>query len=100
MKINDVVTQFVAFRRTLGERCKTNEYLLRSFCRAVGPRTPIARIRLKEVKKFLDGTGPITRLWHAKYFALKGFFRFAVSRGDLRKAPLPAVARRCPPKGS
>lgn len=97
MKINDLVTQYVAFRRTLGERCKTNEFLLRRFCCAVGPRTSITRIRLKEVKKFLDGTGPITRSWHGKYFALKGFFRFAVSRGDLRKAPLPTEIPKKPP---
>ena len=98
MNINDLVTQFVAFRRALGERCKTYEYLLRTFCRAVGPRTPIARIRLKDVMTFLNGTGPITRSWHGKYFALKGFFQFAVSRGDLRKAPLPTELPKKPPQ--
>ena len=97
MKVNDLVTQFVAFRRTLGERFKTNEFLLRRFCREVGPRTPITRIRLKVVRKFLDDTGPITRSWHAKYFALKGFFQFAVSRGDLREAPLPTEIPKKPP---
>jgi integrase len=97
MTINDLVTHYVAFRRILGERCRTNEFLLRRFCRAVGPGTPITRIRLKEVKKFLDGTGPVTRAWHAKYFALKGFFKFAVSRGDLRQAPLPTEIPKMPP---
>lgn len=97
MNINDLVTQYVTFRRTLGERCKTNENILRSFCRAVGPRTRIARIRATHVAKFLTGSGPITNAWHAKYSALKGFFQFAVSRGHLRKSPLPAqLPKRLP----
>jgi site-specific recombinase XerD len=97
MNINDLVTQYVTFRRALGERCKTNDFILRAFCRAIGPRTRITRIRLKQVVAFLDGTGPITRAWHAKYSALKGFFQFAVSRGDLRKVPLPTELPKRPP---
>jgi integrase/recombinase XerD len=97
MNINDLVSHYVAFRRALGERFKTNESLLRAFCRAVGPQMPITRVRLKNVMTFLNGTGPTTRAWHAKYFALKGFFRFAVSRGDLRKAPLPTEVPKKPP---
>ena len=45
MNINDLVTHYVTFRRTLGERCKTNESILRSFCRSVGPQTPVAADR-------------------------------------------------------
>ena len=37
MTINDLVTHYVTFRRTLGERGQTNEVILRSFCRSVGP---------------------------------------------------------------
>jgi integrase/recombinase XerD len=97
MTINDLVTHYVAFRRTLGEQCIITEKTLRSFCRAVGLRTPVARIRLKTVAAFLVGTGPITRTWHFKYSALKGLFRFAVSRGHLDKAPLPTNVPKCPP---
>jgi hypothetical protein len=79
MNLNDLVTHYVAFRHTLGERCKTNEALLRSFCRAVGPQTLVTGIRADAVVAFLAGTGPITSAWHIKYHALKGFFRFAVT---------------------
>ena len=34
--------------------------------------------------------------WHIKYHALKGFFRFAVSRGHLDEAPLPTVLPKRP----
>jgi integrase/recombinase XerD len=95
MNVDDLVAHYVAFRRTLGERCNTTEKILRSFSRAVGPRTPVTRIRLTAVAEFLAGTGPITRTWHFKYGALKGFFQFAVSRGHLDKAPLPTELPKC-----
>lgn len=97
MNLHDLVTSYVDFRRTLGEKCLTNEVILRSFCRAVGPRTQIGRLRAKNVEAFLAGTGPITNAWHIKYSALKGFFQFAVSRGHLDHVPLPkALPKRLP----
>ena len=97
MNISNLVTHYVAFRRTLGERCNTTESILRAFCRAVGLGTPVTRIRPKVVAEFLAGTGPITKTWHFKHCALKGFFQFAVSRGHLDKAPLPTELPKCPP---
>lgn len=98
MNIDDLVTQCVAFHRALGERFGTNETILRAFCRAIGPRTSITRIRLKEVNAFLAGTGPITNGWHGRYFALKAIFQFAVNRGLLTKAPLPTAIPKPLPK--
>jgi integrase/recombinase XerD len=97
MTINDLVTHYVAFRRALGERANATESLLRSFCRAVGPNIRVRQIRRGTVSKFLGSTKSITRTWHFKYFILKGFFRFAVSRGHLGKAPLPAEVPKYPP---
>ena len=34
MNLHDLVTSYVDFRRTLGEKCLTNEAILRSFCRS------------------------------------------------------------------
>lgn len=97
MTINDLVTHYVTFRRTLGEQCKATEAILRAFCRAVGPETRLHRIRLKAVTEFLDGKGPLTRTWHNKHSVLKGFFEFAVSRGHLKKPPLPREIPKRPP---
>jgi integrase/recombinase XerD len=97
MNISDLVTQYVVFRRTMGERCKTGEDILRSFCRAVGARKPVTQIRVKTVAAFLAGTGPITGTWHLKYSVLKGFLGFAISRGHLNKAPLPTELPKRPP---
>jgi integrase/recombinase XerD len=97
MNLSDLVTHYVSFRRMLGERCQTNESILRSFCRRVGPQTPVAAISPDSVAAFLAGAGPVTSAWHIRYHALKGFFRFAVSRGHLAKAPLPTVLPKRPP---
>lgn len=97
MTINDLVTRYVAFRRKLGERCNSTEEILRTFCRACGPQTQVSHIRLKTVAAFLAGDGPITGSWHIRHSALKGFFRFAVSRGYLKKAPLPTKLPKRPP---
>jgi site-specific recombinase XerD len=97
VNVDDLVTHYVAFRKTLGERSSITEKTLQSFCRAVGLLTPVCQIRLSAVAKFLAGTGPITNSWHFRYYVLKGFFQFAVSRGYLRKAPLPAeLPKRSP----
>lgn len=97
MSITDLVTHYVAFRRTMGERCKTGEDILRSFCRVVGARKPVTQVRVKAVATFLAGSGPITTTWHVKHSVLKGFFWFAISRGHLDKAPLPTDLPKRPP---
>lgn len=97
MITHDLVTEYLAFRRTLGKRASTIDGTLRSFCRAVGAQTPVGKIRYRDVSGFFGSSVPITRTWHAKYSALKGFFQFAVSRGHLSKAPLPMEVPKYPP---
>jgi len=47
MNVQDLVTQYLVYRRTLGGRFNTTENVLRSFCRAVGLQIPVSRIRSK-----------------------------------------------------
>jgi integrase/recombinase XerD len=97
MNISDLTTRYVAFRQMLGERFKSNEGILRRLCRAIGPRTRVRRIQVKAVVAFLSTTGANSRTWHRSYQVLNGFFRFAISRGYLDKAPLPTVRPKCSP---
>jgi integrase/recombinase XerD len=94
VNVGDLVSQYVAIRKALGERC-TKEIILRAFCRAIGPKTRVGRIRASAVAAFLAGKGPITRSWHSRYYILKGFFQFAVTRGHLHRLPLPTDIPRC-----
>ena len=57
MNINDLVTHYVAFRRTLGDRYIRHRKDPAIVLPRIGPRTPVTRIRLKTVAKYLAGTG-------------------------------------------
>jgi len=97
MNIDELVTQYITFRQTLGARYRSEGDLLRSFCRAVGPRTCVTHVGVEVVAAFLAGAGPVTSAWFNKYKALKGLFNFAISRGHLTEAPLPATLPQRPP---
>ena len=79
MKLAELIVQYVAFRRNLGEKCERDAKLLQSFARMIGETVDISEVQAGQVKAFLDGSGPITRFWRMKYTALRGFYRYAAS---------------------
>jgi site-specific recombinase XerD len=97
MTIDELLTHYLGFRRTLGEKCQSNESVLRAFSRAVGPQTSVAQIGAEHVALFLNGHDSITSVWFKKYQTLKGFFHFALSRGHVKEVPLPKVLPKRPP---
>jgi integrase/recombinase XerD len=98
MKLVTAITQYIAYRRALGEIYQTNGRMLIAFGRAMGPHKPLATVHPKQVSRFLNGEGPITANWHAKCQALRGFYRYAISRGYVASSPLPTdVPKRPPP---
>ena len=97
MKLRDLVTQYVTFCKSLGGCC-AKEYVLRSFCRTLGERTDIRSVRVESVCAFLAGSGPLTRNWHEKYYVLRGFYRYALSRGYVTSVPLPTTIPKRPPR--
>jgi len=97
MNLQQLVDQYVTYRRSLGERFDSNNRTLMAFCRAIGATTDVTEVREDQVSSFLAGTGPITHSWHARHDALVGFYRYAVSRGHVASAPLPAIIPKRPP---
>jgi integrase/recombinase XerD len=98
MKLATAITQYIAYRRGLGELYETNGRMLIAFGRAMGLHKRLASVHPKQVSRFLHGGGPITANWHAKYQALRGFYRYVISRGYIASSPLPtAVPKRPPP---
>jgi integrase/recombinase XerD len=97
MNLMKAVTDYVNFRQTLGERCSVSGQALRAFCRAVGECTPLNEVSPESVSTFLAGTGPLTSSWHSKHNALRGFYRYAQSRGLVSSSPLPLVIPKRPP---
>jgi integrase/recombinase XerD len=97
MNLQQLIERHVTFRQSLGERYDTAGRILRAFGRAIGAEADVADVRAEQVAAFLAGAGPITSAWHSRHDALVGFYRYAVSRGHLAAAPLPAVVPKRPP---
>lgn len=96
MTLNDIVVQYVAFRKSLGNDFTSAESLLRTFCRHVGENIELAEVTADQVHNFLVGTGSISGYWRRKYDTLSGLYRYAISRGFTDRAPLPRRAVRAP----
>jgi integrase len=58
----------------------------------------LGRVAPARVRRYLDGPGPLTRFWERKWVSLRGFYRFALARGLVRRSPVPAVAPKLPPR--
>src|SRR6516162_2217944 len=97
MSLQQLIERYVRYRQALGERFKTNASVLRAFGRTIGPRADIGDIRAGQISAFLAGAGPVTSAWHSRHNALKGFYRYAIGRGYVAAAPLPAVLPKRPP---
>ena len=96
MKLAQVITQYVDFRKNLGEKFEADTKRLQSFSRAMGEAIDISEVPADRVKAFLDGRGAVTRSWHTKHTALRGFYRYAVSRGFVASVPLPTIIPKEP----
>jgi site-specific recombinase XerD len=96
MKLAQVIALYVAFRTNLGVSFENDAKLLQMFSRVVGETLDISSVQADRVKAFLDGRGPITRYWHRKLTVLRGFYRYAISRGYVAVAPLPTMVPKQP----
>ena len=98
MKLNQLIAQYVVFRKSLGAKFEGNETVLHTFSRVVGEGRHVGKVKPREVAAYLNGRGPVTRDWHKKYIVLRGFFRYALSRGYLSASPLPSTVPKLPPR--
>ncbi|MCF8710467.1 hypothetical protein [Rhizorhapis sp. SPR117] len=91
MILREAVDHYVAWRRAHGARFITSARTLYQFCKNFPEHACCDAVTESEVRRFLAGTGPLTR-WRAnKYGALAGFYRYAISRGYAVASPLPAA---------
>lgn len=98
MKLDAAITQYVNYRKSLGIGCRSHEYQLKAFVRAVGGKKNLSDVQSDQVSAFLTGRGgPVTVNWHCKYGTLHGFYHYAISRGYTKTSPLPKVIPKPPP---
>ena len=93
----EAVMQYVTYRQAAGADFRPTAQVLNAFCRAVGPDTEIAEIPRERVRAFIDGHRPLTRYWHRKHSALRGFYRYAESHRLVEHVPLPSIIPKPPP---
>lgn len=90
MKTKEAIEQYIAFRKSLGEKFKTNSNVLRSFIRIAGEDTDVSDLDEELCNGFLDGgKNEVTAGWFAKHSALKGFFQWMLTREYVSYIPLP-----------
>ena len=96
MKLQELIVQYVAFRKSMGENFESAESLLNTFCRYMGVEIDLRNVRAKQVQAFLTGNGPITRYWRRKYDTLRGLYRYATSWGLSPTHRCRLACPRCP----
>lgn len=88
MNLPQAVDQYVSHKRSLGMQCKTMARILRAFCKAMGD-VKVDAAREEAVRAFIYGSGPVTSTLHGKFHALRGFYRYLLSRNYITHSPLP-----------
>lgn len=97
MKLNQLITQYVRYRKSLGEKFKTNETCLKAFCSTIGPEKSIKSTTERMVHCFLYGkSNAVTTGWFVRHTALLGLYQYAISRNYVTAIPLPKVLPRRP----
>lgn len=98
MKLEQLISQYIGYRKSLGEKFKTNETYLKAFCKAIGPSRHIKAITKEMVNNFLyDSSTIITSGWFIKHSALLGFYKYALARNYVTRIPLPDILPKRPP---
>jgi integrase len=97
MKLKFLIEQYIDYRKSLGEKFRTNSDYLRTFYRHVGGDISVDRIAVKKVNTFLYGNSKLTSTWFIKHTALLGFYTYAISRGYTKISPLPKILPKRPP---
>jgi site-specific recombinase XerD len=77
----------------MGSRFHTESVILKAYLKAMGD-IGIAEVQAERVLGYISGTGPVTRFWHRKHEALRGFYRFAIGRRYVTQSPLPKTLPR------
>jgi len=88
MKLSQAVQQYVDLKQAMGSRFHAESVILKAFCNAMED-VPLAEVQAERVMAYIAGSGDVTRFWHRKHEALRGFYRFAMGRGYVSSSPLP-----------
>jgi len=97
MNLEQLINQYISYRKSLGEKFKTNEACLKAFCKTMGASTKIKSITENMVIDFLYGNlKAVTSGWFVKHTAVFGFYQYVLTRGYVTTIPLPKTLPKRP----
>ena len=97
MTLDQLITQYVTYRQSLGEKFITNAARLKAFSRAIGQAVDLQSISEDMVSNFLYGsTNVVTSGWFGKHSTLLGFYQYALLRNYVTTSPMPSVLPKRP----
>ena len=97
MNVKQLAESCISYRRSIGEKCKSNGDVLLCFARRIGENKDINNITLDDCTAFLYGEDfKVTASWFIRYASLKWMFEWAISRGYMTSIPLPLDKPKSP----
>jgi len=96
MTLHEAIGQYILWRQAHGAKFTIGQNLLLQFLGYADGNAACDAATTAQVLAFLAGKGPLTRHRENKYYALAGFWRYAISRGHATRSPLPHNEPRSP----
>ena len=96
MKLSRAVSEYVRWKQSRGVRFEKVYGILRRLLRLTND-VSLIEITPKQVSALLDGSKMAADTWWRAYQDLRSFFQFWISRGRLRKLPMPRPRAALPP---
>lgn len=90
MKLKPLLKKYLENRRSMGVKLESTERQLNAFLNFVG-NVEAEMVHPEDVLSFLKGKGALTTNWYRKLDSLRGFYRYAISRGYITSSPLPVT---------
>lgn len=96
MMLHEAIEQYIVWRQAHGAKFTSEVGVLRRFLGYADGHAACDAVTKAQVLAFLAGKGPLTRYRENKYYALAGFWRYAISRDHASRSPLPDNEPRSP----
>ncbi len=87
MKLRKLADSYIAYKRSLGMRMRSEAKVLKEFCQQMGA-LELAEVKPEAVLTFIGDARKPGR-WRTYYGLIRSFYRYALERGFVQTCPLP-----------
>lgn len=93
MSTTSIIADYIQHNRNLGKRFVAEEAILLAFSHSIG-KVPLHDIRPVMITRFVNRDGTSVETIAKKRRVMAGFFRYAVTRCELKASPMPSFERK------